>query len=117
MVQATATGDYGDAAMKEATLHLDDAGHAQDIHFDGAEGTPISAFILLTSVPADPPAGHIIAYGNSDIIGRLLFNFWRNSVNKNPEGAWIVEEVARDIIKAADAERKQWPTDERAGRA
>lgn len=46
---------------------------------------------------------------NSDIVGRMIFNFWRQSVFQNPEGAAVIEAVARDIIKAANAARgKEW---------
>ena len=95
--------------MKEITLHLDEHGHPLDIHFDAGEGTPIDAFLFLSNVPTDPPAGHVLAFGNSDKIGRMIFNFWRQSVFQNPEGAAVIEGVARDIVKAAAAGRgKEW---------
>ncbi len=95
--------------MKEISVHLDGLGHPVDVHFDSGEGTPIQAFLFLTSVPTDPPAGHVLAYGNSNIVGQMILNFWKNSVFQNPEGAAVIEAVARDIIRAADAHRKEWP--------
>ena len=95
--------------MREVKIHLDESGHVVDIHFDGKPGTPIGAFLLLTCVPVDPPAAHILAYGNSDTIGNLLLSFWKRSVEENPEGAWVLEKVARDIVGAADKARGEWP--------
>jgi len=57
--------------MTSAELHLSEQGHPIDVHFDNGEGTPVSAFILLTTVPTDPPAGHVLAYGNSNVIGQI----------------------------------------------
>ena len=94
--------------MKEIRIHLID-GHCKDIHFNSGEGTPIEAFVLITSVPTTPPAQHILAYGSSETVGKMLFSFWKNSVEKDPEGAWVLEQVARDIISAADSERNLWP--------
>ena len=97
--------------MDEIKVHLTND-HPEDIHFDGQkEGTAINAFLFLTNVPTDPPAGHILAFGNSDLVGKMIFNFWRNSVAKNPEGAFVLEQVARDIVKAADEARgaDPWP--------
>jgi hypothetical protein len=104
--------------MKAATIHLDDAGHPIDLHVDDGGGTPISAFLLLTSVPVEPEASHILCYGNSDTVGRMLFNFWRNSVSKDPGGAWVIEKVAQDIVDAANKARGvEWPGDGPTGNA
>jgi hypothetical protein len=104
--------------MKEATIHLDGAGHVQDIHFDGAkEGTPISAFLLLTSVPADPPGCHMLTYGNSNLIGNALMTLYERSVVEHPEMAWMLEQVSRGIIGLAEAARQGWPSDSNAGNA
>jgi hypothetical protein len=104
--------------MKEAVIHLDADGHAQDIHFDGAkEGTPISAFLLLTSVPADPPGCHLLTYGNSDLIGNALMTLYQRSAHEHPQMAWVLEQVARGIVTFADNARKDWPEDGKAGNA
>ena len=97
--------------MRSVELHLDAAGHVEDLHLDGAaRGTPVNAFLLLTAVPTDPPSGHIMAFGNSEKIGTLLMNFWRHSVGKDPAGARMIEQVARDIIASADSVRGgRWP--------
>jgi hypothetical protein len=42
---------------------------------------------------------------------------WQRSVVENPEMAWSIEQVSRAIVEMADAERKQWPVDERCGKA
>ena len=95
--------------MKEITIHLSN-GHVEDVHFNGAkEGTAINAFVLLTSVPVDPPASHILVYGNSDTVARLFLSFWENSVRENPEGAWMLEEAAKAIICRAEHLRGGWP--------
>jgi len=95
--------------MKEITIHLSNY-HVEDIHFDGEkEGTAINAFLLLTSVPVNPPCSHHLVYGSSDTVGRLLLSFWRNSCRENPEGAWMIEEVAKAIIEEAERLRGQWP--------
>lgn len=103
--------------MTEITIHLDAGSHPIDIHFDGGQGTPIAAFVLLTAVPVEPMASHIICFGNSDTVGRLLISLWRNSVEKDPTGAWVIEQAARDIICAAEANRKEWPGEIPAGNA
>ena len=100
--------------MKEITIHLSNS-HAEDIHFDGEkEGTVINAFVLLTSVPVDPPCSHHLVYGNSDTVGRLLLSFWRNSCRENPEDAWMIEEVAKAIVAEAEILRGEWPNEGRA---
>ena len=91
--------------MKEIQIHLDDNSHPIDIHFDSGVPTPINAFLFLSSVPHDPPMGHVLAFGCSDVIGRLIYGFWMQTVDKNPEGAFTIEAVCRDIIKTADAAR------------
>ncbi len=103
--------------MTEITIHLDSGAHPIDIHFDGGQGTPIAAFVLLTAVPVEPMASHIICFGNSDTVGRLLISMWRNSVEKDPSGAWVIEQAARDIIDAADSHRKGWPGESVTGNA
>lgn len=104
--------------MKKATLFLDESGHPVEIKFDDEKGTPITAFLLLTTVPTDPPSSHILAYGNSDVVGRMLFSFWQNSIKRNPEGAWVIEEVAKDIINAAKKARgPEWQGDGIIGNA
>lgn len=104
--------------MTEITLHIDN-GHVRDIHFDGQkEGVAISAFLLLTSVPVEPEAGHVLCYGNSEKIGQMLFNFWKHSVKMNPELAWVTEKVAQDIIEAArQARGPEWQGDGPVGNA
>ncbi len=94
--------------MNKVTVHLIND-HPQDIHTDGAAPVSINAFVLLTNSPCDPPAGHVLCFGNSDVTGRLLFSFWKNCVLHDPDGAMVIETVARDIIRAADAHRKEWP--------
>lgn len=99
--------------MKEVKIHLDENGHVQDIHFDGErEGTVINSFVLLTSVPADPPAIHILTYGNSDTVGRMLLSYYNQCVREHPEQAFVLEQVARGIIGIAEAARKTWPGEE-----
>lgn len=103
--------------MREATLHLDPSGHPIDLHCDGSPDRPVSAFILLAHVPADPPGAVILTYGNSSLIGNLFMTAWQRSVHEHPEQAWMLEQVSRAIVAMADNERKEWPTDDRAGRA
>lgn len=104
--------------MTEITVHLDDAGHPIDVHFDSGKGTPIKAFLLLTAVSVDPPASHVLVFGNSNTVGSLLHTFWRNSVKEHPENAWVIEEVCKSIL--ADATRlrgQEWPGDGVMGNA
>jgi hypothetical protein len=102
--------------VREAVLHLDDSGHAIDIHFNGEkEGTPINAFLLLTSVSSDPPGCHLLSYGNSNLIGNAIMTFFQRSVHEHPEAAWMMEQVARGIVKFSDDERSRWPSGKEAG--
>ena len=87
-------------------------GHPETITIDGS-GTPIDCFLLLTNVPHEN-AGHILAYGNSDTIGRLIISFWRNCAMKDERTAYVLERVARDIISEATKARPPWPGDETA---
>lgn len=91
--------------MKQAIITLDENGVPVHLTVDGGVPTPINAFLFLSNVPADPPMGHILAYGCSDTIGRLIYGFWMQTVSKNPEGAFTIEAVCRDIVKAADNAR------------
>lgn len=91
--------------MKQAVITLDEHGVPVHISFDGEKPVPIDAFVLLSNVSSEPPSGHVLAYGNSNIVGQLIFGFWANSAKSNPEGAIVIEQVARDIIAAADKAR------------
>ena len=91
--------------MKKAVIVLDENSVPVSVGFDDGNPVPINAFVFLSNVPTEPPAGHILAFGNSDIVGKMIFNFWRQSVGTNPEGAFVIEQVSRDIIKAAEAAR------------
>ena len=102
--------------MKEVILHLDGK-HPIDIHCTDEPTRPVSAFILLAHVPADPPGCVLLNFGSSSSTGSLLMTLYQRSVHEHPELAWVMEQVARGIIQFADAERGRWPSDDRMGRA
>jgi hypothetical protein len=90
--------------MKEATIHIVD-GKADDIHFDGQEGMGIDAFLLITH-RRDVEMGHFLAFGNSDRVGKMLYNFYLNCVrNDDRELGETLEQVAQDILDVARAVR------------
>lgn len=94
---------------KEVVIHRDPNDHPIDCHIDGHD-YPINAFVLLTNVPCDPPMGNILAYGNSNTIGAMIFSFWKNCVNKDEATAYVIEMVAEDIIaKAKELRGQRWP--------
>ncbi|OGP35460.1 MAG: hypothetical protein A2X88_07765 [Deltaproteobacteria bacterium GWC2_65_14] len=102
--------------MKEATIHIVD-GKADDIHFDGKEGMGIDAFLLITH-RRNVEEGHFLAYGNSERVGKMLYNFYLNCVrNDYWELGETLELVARDILDVAQAARgRPWPQEKlRAG--
>ena len=99
--------------MDEVKIHLS-KNHPIDVHCDD-EVRPCNSFLLLANVPADPPAALLLTFGDSSAVGNLFMTFWQRSVHESPEMAWVLESVARGIIQMADAERKQWPEDDRAG--
>ena len=103
--------------MNEVTLHIDKAGHPIDCHMDGEPDRPVSAFILLANVPADPPGMVFLTYGNSSSVGNMIMSMYQRSVMEAPQTAWVLEQVARGIIGFADAERAKWPDDSMAGKA
>jgi hypothetical protein len=102
--------------MKEIILHLRD-GHPIDLHCTNHPDRPVSAFLLLAHVPADPPGAVILTFGNSNMVGNLLMTLWQRSVVEHPEMAWTMEQVARGIVSMADNARKEWPEDSKAGNA
>ena len=90
--------------MKEATIHIV-AGKAEDIHFDGQEGVGIDAFLLITH-RRNVEEGHFLAFGNSEKVGKMLYNFYLNCLrNDYRELGETLELVARDILEAAEAAR------------
>ena len=103
--------------MREIILHVDEKGHAQDIHMAGQPDRPVNSFILLANVPADPPGMVMVVIGNSDSVGNMLMSMFQRCVNDEPQTAWVLEQVARGIVEFADAERKRWPTDGPVGLA
>lgn len=104
--------------MKELKLHIDDNAHPVDIHYTGEPTRPCSSFLLLANVPSDPPACMLLNFGNSNSTGNLLMTLYQRSVHESPELAWVIEQVARGIIKFSDDERARWPSDDGvAGRA
>jgi hypothetical protein len=103
--------------MRECTIHLDDTGHPLDLHYTDSPDRPVSAFLLLAHVPADPPGAVLLTFGNSGYVANLWMTLWQRSVVENPAMAWTMEQVSRAIVEMADAERKQWPVDERCGKA
>jgi hypothetical protein len=96
--------------MKEATIHIDESQHPVDFHFTGEPDRPISAFLLLAHVPAEPPGAILLTHGNSNLVGNLLMTLYQRSVHEFPEMAMVMEEVSRGIIKFCDAERGRWET-------
>lgn len=101
--------------MDEVKIHLA-GGHPVDIHCD-ADTRPCNGFLLLANVPADPPGTVMLNYGNSSSTGNMIMTLWQRSVQESPELAWVIEQVARGIVKMTDAERSKWPTDDRRGSA
>ena len=95
--------------MRECILHLDGSGHPIDLRVDDSPGRPISAFILLAHVPADPAGAILLTFGNSGHVANLWMTLWQRSVVEHPQLAWTMEQVSRAICEMADAERKQWP--------
>lgn len=95
--------------MKEATIHIVD-GKADDIHFDGQEGMGIDAFLLITH-RRNVEEGHFLAFGNSERVGKMLYNFYLNCVrNEYRELGETLEQVAQDILDAARSARgRPWP--------
>jgi hypothetical protein len=90
--------------MKEATIHIVD-GKADDIHFDGQKGLDIDAFLLVTH-RRNVEEGHFLAFGSSDRVGKMLYNFYLNCLrNDYQELGETLEKVARDIIEVARAAR------------
>lgn len=92
--------------LKEATIHIVD-GKVDDIHFDGQEGMDIDAFLLVTH-RRNVEEGHFLAYGSSDRVGKMLYNFYLNCLrNDYLELGETLEKVARDILDVARAARGQ----------
>lgn len=90
--------------MKEATIHVVE-GKADDIHFDGQKGVGIDAFLLITH-RRNVEEGHFLAFGNSERVGKMLYNFYLNCLrNDYRELRETLELVARDILDAAQAAR------------
>ena len=102
--------------MDEIILHLRDS-HPIDIHCQGSPDRPVSAFLLLAHVPADPPGAVLLSFGNSGSVANLWMTLWQRSVVEHPEMAWVMEQVCRAIVTMSDAERAQWPEDKDAGNA
>jgi len=102
--------------MKEVVLHIDN-GHPVDLHCSNQPVRPISTFLLLANVPSDPPGCVMLNYGNSSSTGNMLMTLFQRSIHENPELAWVIEQVARGIVKFADDERGRWPSDDVMGRA
>ena len=97
--------------MKEATIHIVD-GRVDDIHFDGQEGVGIDAFLLITH-RRGVEEGHFLAFGNSERVGKMLYNFYINCLrNDYWEIGETLELVARDILEVAQAARgRPWPAE------
>jgi len=95
--------------MKEATIHIVD-GKADDIHFDGQEGMDIDAFLLITHRREDE-MGHFLAFGTSEKVGKMLFNFFLNCLrNDCRDLGETLELVAQDILDVARSARgRHWP--------
>ena len=95
--------------MKEATIHIVD-GKPDDIHFDGQEGMDIDAFLLVTH-RRNVDEGHFLAYGSSERVGKMLYNFYLNCLrNDYGELGETLEKVARDILEVTRAARgRPWP--------
>jgi len=102
--------------MDEVIIHLDKSSHPIDVHCAG-EVRPCNGFLLLASVPAEPPGCVMLSYGNSNATGVMLMTMYQRSVHEHPEMAWVLEQVARGIVEFADKERARWPEDDMAGNA
>jgi hypothetical protein len=95
--------------MKEATIHIVD-GKVDDIHFDGQEGMGIDAFLLITH-RRNVEEGHFLAFGSSEKVGKMLYNFYLNCLRNDCwELGETLELVARDILDVAQSARgRPWP--------
>jgi hypothetical protein len=77
----------------------------KDIRID--ENTPmdLDAFLLITH-RRGIDEGHFLAFGRSDKIGKMLYNFYLNCIR---EHAWeighVMEQVASDILAVAKSAR------------
>ena len=92
--------------LKEATIHIVD-GKVDDIHFDGQEGLGIDAFLLVTH-RRNVEEGHFLAFGNSDRVGKMLYNFYLNCLrNDYVELGETLEKVAGDILDVARIARSR----------
>ncbi len=100
--------------MKEALIHIID-GKADDIHFDGQEGMGIDAFLLITH-RRNVEMGHFLAFGTSEKVGKMLYNFYLNCLqNDHRELGETLEQVARDILDAARSARgRPWTLEKEA---
>lgn len=74
------------------------------IKIDG-KSVPIDNFLLTTKV-TNREEGHHLAFGNSDCLGKMLYNMWRVSVQDFPDLAATIELVARDILGDASSARR-----------
>jgi len=92
--------------MKKIVITMkDDLPHS--IKIDNEKTVPIDCFFLTTQATRSD-CGHMLAQGNSDDIGRMLFGFFTYCVKENvPEMALTMEAVARDIIDAVARPEKE----------
>jgi hypothetical protein len=79
----------------------------KDLRID--ENTPmdLDAFLLITH-RRGIDEGHFLAFGNSDKIGKMLYNFYLNCIREHAgELGHILELVASDILAVAQLARRQ----------
>lgn len=78
----------------------------RDIAIDGNIPMDLDAFLLITHRKGIDE-GHSLAFGNSDKIGKMLYNFYLNCIREQSgELGHILELVATDILAVAQLARR-----------
>ncbi len=81
----------------------------KDITIDENPPLGLEAFLLITHRQG-ADEGHFLAFGGSDRIGKMLYNFYLQCLHRDENDmGHVLELVAQDILAAAKAARgRKW---------
>ncbi|MBE0568780.1 MAG: hypothetical protein IH577_03770 [Deltaproteobacteria bacterium] len=92
--------------MRKVEITLED-GRPKDIVIDENASLELDAFFLVTH-GKQVDAGHFLVFGNSDKVGKMLYNFYLHCIREDAgDMGHVMEMVASDILAVAQLARRQ----------
>jgi hypothetical protein len=92
--------------MRKVEITLED-NKPKSIVIDENSSLDLDAFFLITH-GKEVDTGHFLVFGNSDKVGKMLYNFYLHCIREHAgEMGHVMEMVASDILAVAQLARRR----------